>query len=524
MHSNEPVRRTPSLPPARLGGLIALLLFAVSGWLWLHLHTVHAQENKKLTIYSPQATYSVAVTENDGHDYVGIFEVFEPLGGIELKPNGEHWILKVDTSPRITEGIFTPGIAEALIHGKPVALSAPVIADNEHILVSVTSLPALLSAFIDAKTVLHAPGRRLFVNLTGLSIWQELKSGDPNVPESKSHVVLTFPSAVNPTLFESGNQLHMLFTREPVLPGSDITFTDPAIREIRFQENNGSQEVIATGTVPLAASLIGSGKQITITASHMPIEMQGSHATPAMTPEQAILGTPQDTSTQGSLPQENGTSSSTAQSSSGQGSSMSVGPIPVATVLPKLVIVIDPGHGGSDPGARIGTMFAEKDIVLAVAHKLRTELQNRGFTTLMARDGDGSISGDQRATLANATHPALYMNLHANATETGVHVYTSLLKPATPIPVFPTWDTAQAGYVERSQHIASMIADSLNQSTLIVSQGHASLRPLDNIAAPAIAVEFSPQGGGAEQITETGYQENLARSLANALEANRLEL
>jgi N-acetylmuramoyl-L-alanine amidase len=410
-----------------------------------------------------------------------------------------------------------------VIHGKAVPLPAPVIVESERILVTVQSLPILLDAFINAKTVLHASGRRLFVNLTGISVWQELKSADPGVPESKSHVVLTFPSSVSPTIFESGNQLHMIFTREPVLPGSDITFTDPAIREIHFQENNGTLEVIITGTVPLTANATGSGKQITVSASRMPFEAQGdTHtaptAAPTVTPELSMeIPTPQDTASQTSGTPESGSQGST------QGSSSS-GPIPMATVLPKLLIVIDAGHGGSDPGARISGTLAEKDIVLAVARRLRTELQNRGFITIMARDSDNATPIDQRATLANATHPVLYINLHANATETGVHVYTSLLRPASPPPVFPTWDTAQAGYVERSEHIASMVADSLNQANLSVALGRAALRPLDNIAAPAIAVEFSPQGGVADQITDAGYQENLAHALANALAANRLEL
>ena len=79
-------------------------------------------------------------------------------------------------------------------------------------------------------------------------------------------------------------------------------------------------------------------------------------------------------------------------------------------------IVIDPGHGGKDPGA-IGVMGTkEKDIVLDIALRLRDKLKQSGkYEVFLTREGDTYLSLAERVEFANAGRTDLFVSLHVNA-------------------------------------------------------------------------------------------------------------
>jgi N-acetylmuramoyl-L-alanine amidase len=79
-------------------------------------------------------------------------------------------------------------------------------------------------------------------------------------------------------------------------------------------------------------------------------------------------------------------------------------------------IVIDPGHGGKDPGARGHRGTEEKDITLKVALKLRDLLsQQRGVRILMTRERDEFIELEDRAKFANRHEADLFVSVHVNS-------------------------------------------------------------------------------------------------------------
>ncbi len=79
-------------------------------------------------------------------------------------------------------------------------------------------------------------------------------------------------------------------------------------------------------------------------------------------------------------------------------------------------ILLDPGHGGNeDLGARGPTGYPEKDITLAVAKLLRAELQQRGATVELTREGDEDILPGDRANRIEQRAPTLALSLHYNA-------------------------------------------------------------------------------------------------------------
>jgi N-acetylmuramoyl-L-alanine amidase len=92
--------------------------------------------------------------------------------------------------------------------------------------------------------------------------------------------------------------------------------------------------------------------------------------------------------------------------------------IPLAQLfgLDAKTIVIDPGHGGRDPGAIGANGLQEKDVTLAVALLLRDRLkQHPGYRILMTRDKDVRISTRERVAFANSNKADLFISIHCNS-------------------------------------------------------------------------------------------------------------
>ncbi|PIF03998.1 MAG: N-acetylmuramoyl-L-alanine amidase [Arcobacter sp.] len=81
----------------------------------------------------------------------------------------------------------------------------------------------------------------------------------------------------------------------------------------------------------------------------------------------------------------------------------------------KKTIVIDPGHGGKDSGARYKRKRLEKDIVLKISKYLKDELQRKGFKVFLTRTRDKYIKLPNRTKYANKKHADIFISVHANA-------------------------------------------------------------------------------------------------------------
>ncbi len=81
-------------------------------------------------------------------------------------------------------------------------------------------------------------------------------------------------------------------------------------------------------------------------------------------------------------------------------------------------VVLDPGHGGSDPGAIGPNGLQEKDVTLDIAHRAAPLLAREvGVSTLLTRDVDVYVPLDERAARANAFHADLFVSIHLNSSE-----------------------------------------------------------------------------------------------------------
>jgi N-acetylmuramoyl-L-alanine amidase len=189
------------------------------------------------------------------------------------------------------------------------------------------------------------------------------------------------------------------------------------------------------------------------------------------------------------------------------------------------MVVVDASHGGDERGAALTEQLPEKDVTLAVARRLRQELQNRGVFVLMLRDSDSTLLPDQRAAAVNGVHASAYICVHASSQGLGVRLYTAA------IPMgdenrgpFVAWDTAQAPALPLSQIIASAVALELQRRQVGARVLSAPLRPLNDVIAPSVAVELAPPDANVLNLASPSYEELVAIAVANGVAQLRSRL
>jgi N-acetylmuramoyl-L-alanine amidase len=439
-----------------------------------------APDDRQLSVYSSIANYSVGVETRNAADYVGLLEILEPLGTVSAKIGGHHWRLRFNT----VEAEFTDGKKRAKIQGSDFDLPSNFLLSDGRGIVPVASLPTLLPRLLGGPVAFHDAGRRLFIGDAAIHFSTQIYKSNPPV------LVLTFTAPVNPTIATEPGQLSMRFTKDGVIgPASPtILFDSKIISSATFQESNGTAELLISATVPLMASFSNGNRTITIAAPP-------SANTPPVAPPPA----------------------SPSVTPSGPLSSPPPAPAPATNEPRHYFVVIDPAHGGDDTGATLGNQLLEKDITLALARRLRAELAARHLTSILVRDGDISLSSDQRANIANTVHASIYLCVHASTQGTGVRVFTSVIPhSAADRGPFIDWDTAQASLLLSSQRAVTKLSEALQPLKVPVRTASAPLRPLNNIRITAVAVEVaSPDSSAGPE--SPAYQESVAKVLAIGL-------
>jgi N-acetylmuramoyl-L-alanine amidase len=199
---------------------------------------------------------------------------------------------------------------------------------------------------------------------------------------------------------------------------------------------------------------------------------------------------------------------------------------PASVPVNRMIILLDPAHGGVDSGSRISDSTAEKDVTLAFAFRLRSLLSARGFTVIMTREADTppepdptstALTLDSRAGIANHARAAACLLLHATGSGTGVHLYHSELDATAGVPSVEPWLTAQAAWIPQSHDLEKQIAAALTHAGIALVTNRASVRPLDSLSCPAMVVELSPQGDDPDSINDVDYQQRVAQAIAGAL-------
>ena len=238
---------------------------------------------------------------------------------------------------------------------------------------------------------------------------------------------------------------------------------------------------------------------------------------------------------------------------------VAVAPQPVLSVASldsrrDIVIAIDPGHGGEDPGASGPGGLREKTVVLQIARRLESQLAKiPGFKPVLVRTGDYYVSLKNRRDQARRLEADLFVSIHADAfrekSAHGASVYALSTTGATSTTAQYLADTENAvdlvGGVELAEMdpmVASVIADlsmdgtmvtSLNLGALILEQiggvarlhkkgveqaGFAVLKSPD---VPSLLIEtgFISNPGEAERLATPAYQDKMARAIRRGIQS-----
>ena len=450
-----------------------------------------AGPEKHLSVYSVATNYSLPIAQREGHDYVGLLELLEPLGKVSAKTDGQRWRFHYNN----VEGEFQPGKTRARVQGREADLGDPFFLENNRGLVPVSSLGSLLPRFLGGPVNLHETAGRLFIGTASTHFTASLAADNP------PKLVFNFTAPVNPSISTEPGVLRMTFAREPlVAPASPtLTFGNKAIPSANYSEGNGAAFVTVNSTIPVMATFSNGGRTVTVAPT-----AAAQAAAPGAAQPAATAANPAPPTTPATNP---ASSASPAQ------------------VSRRYFAIVDASHGGDDHGETLSNALAEKDVTVALARSLRQQLESRGITTLVLRDSDANLSVDQRAVFTNADHAAIYIALHAASSGHGVRVYTALLPfGQDDRGPFRSWSTAQHGSLGLSRTAAGAVIGEIQKRQIPVRSLEAPLRPLNNVTGPAIAIEVAPQGSDVAQLTAPDYQELITGAVATAIAANRDQL
>ena len=199
------------------------------------------------------------------------------------------------------------------------------------------------------------------------------------------------------------------------------------------------------------------------------------------------------------------------------------------------VVVIDPGHGGMDTGAK-SAAIAEKDFTLALARKLRSALQTRlGTTVLLTRDSDVALDNEARSAVANNNQANLFISVHAgystNKTDAGSSVFVmkenfgegfTTASVTGRDQLFLPWYLGYRIHQQASVSAANFLQEALSKaipgSKFAVRT--APLAVLSSATMPSLLLEMGNLNNpmNAQTLTDASFQSRLAATIADAVQ------
>ena len=172
------------------------------------------------------------------------------------------------------------------------------------------------------------------------------------------------------------------------------------------------------------------------------------------------------------------------------------------------VIVVDPGHGGPDPGA-IGNGVYEKHVTLPISLKLGRILQQMGYSVVYTRTDDIDLDLEPRVRLAERVNAEVFVSVHANALEARSSEISGV-------------ETYHARGSAISRQLASFVHDQIVSGTGALDRGvrGAGFYVIKHTSMPAILVEtgFVTNPREAANLNNPAYQDRMAASTARGVD------
>lgn len=398
--------------------------------------------------------------------------------------------LKVNEDPlaglTVTAGaqtiLLTPGQSLASVGGRLISLPAPPTREGKTWYVPVDFVSRALAPALGSRLELRKPSRLILagdINVprvagrvealpTGARLTLDVAPATPHaVSQEPQRIVIQFKAdGLDPTL--------------PAAPANDVVL---GVR----QADGPAALVVELG--PRFASFRASTSPGDRGAERIVIDLLSSTTTTPATPDPAAPPAPTD-------------------------------PPPLLDLVPPgalRAVAIDPGHGGTESGARGPSGTLEKEITLGVARRLKAALEARlGVRVILTREGDQTVGLDERAAVANNNKADLFISLHANASArpatSGAEVFYLGIEDyeeeaarqrseRLALPVFGggtreieviPWQMAQVRYIEQSAGFAQAVEAALRERVPMSRRAlqPAPFRVLVGANMPAVLVEM----------------------------------
>jgi N-acetylmuramoyl-L-alanine amidase len=215
-------------------------------------------------------------------------------------------------------------------------------------------------------------------------------------------------------------------------------------------------------------------------------------------------------------------------------------------------VVIDPGHGGMETGAKGKNGTLEKDITLSIALKLKAMIEkNMAFRVVLTRDKDTDVPVETRSAVANNQKADVFISIHINGSRqqsaegsetfflsTGAtpdeetrrlaylennssRIEDHVDKTSEDEVKMILWDMAQTAYIRQSSQLADMIQGELNTLLGTKNRGikQAPFKVLTGVACPAVLIEagFISNPQEEKKIATDEFQTGVAEAIYRGL-------
>jgi N-acetylmuramoyl-L-alanine amidase len=308
-------------------------------------------------------------------------------------------------------------------------------------------------------------------------------------------------SPINLELRREGTERAILaFDRSPVDPLREtVEHRDRLVRSIAFDDSDGSAKLVLETTEEVADIKVTSADN-----NHLyfiDLLRKGETITQAPPPiEPAITGKPDA----------------------------------VALQRRVRVIVIDPGHGGTDSGTKSATV-SEKDLTLILARRLKTALQTRlGATVLLTRDADIEMDNEARSAVANNNQANFFISLHAGYSANSTNALSSIFvmkedfgdgfaaASVSRNQLFLPWYLAYRAHGQASSAAAEILEEELSKTLpgWKFPIQSAPLAVLSSATMPAVLLEIGNLNNpvNVQTLNDSGFQSRLIGTLVDAIQ------
>lgn len=171
----------------------------------------------------------------------------------------------------------------------------------------------------------------------------------------------------------------------------------------------------------------------------------------------------------------------------------------------RMVVIIDPGHGGPDPGAVGINGIQEKRVVLDIGTQVAAFLQRQGVQTILTRSDDRDLDLEPRVQLAEQANATVFVSIHANA--------ISMSRPEV--------NGLETYYYESGRQLAQVIHQNVLQLTRVSDRGVRKARfyVLRKTSMPSVLVEvgFVTGRDDASRLSNPAYRTQMADAIARGI-------